>query len=53
MGNDNEYAKNFEFAILEVHNKKKSEKEIIDRENWWKETLRTRRSHNNNGMNLN
>lgn len=53
MDKDPDYAKNFEFAILEVHNKKKSENEIIDRENWWKETLRTRRSHNNNGMNLN
>ena len=53
IGNDPDCAKNFEFAILEVHNKKKSEKEIIDRENWWKDTLRTRKLHNNNGMNLN
>lgn len=53
IGGNPQYASNFEFSILEVLSKKKQPKEIIERENWWKDTLRTRKSHNNNGMNLN
>lgn len=53
IGKDPRYVQNFEFAILEVYSKKKSEKEILEREGWWKGTLRTRKAHHNNGMNLN
>ena len=53
IGSDKKYVRNFEFSLLEVIDKNKSSKEIRDREAWWKDTLRIRKNHNNNGMNEN
>lgn len=53
IGNDPSYPNNFEFSILEVMRSNCTEKIVRDRESWWKDTLRTRKNHNNNGMNEN
>ena len=53
IGNDPSYPNNFEFSILEVMGNNCTEKVVRDRESWWKDTLRTRKNHNNNGMNEN
>ena len=53
IGKNKDYPENFEFAILEVISKNTSEKDVRQREGWWKNTLRTRKNHNNNGMNEN
>lgn len=50
---DNSYSQHFVFSILEVFNKNTHDKEIRKRESWWKDTLRTRKNHNNCGMNEN
>ena len=45
-----EYAKNFQFSILEIKQSNTSDEEIIKRENHWKEVLLTREfdNYNNN-----
>ena len=53
IGRNKNYPENFEFSILEVISKNTSEKDVRKRESWWKDTLRTRKNHNNNGMNEN
>lgn len=53
IGGDKNYPENFEFSILEVISKNTSEKDVRKREGWWKDTLRTRKNHNNRGMNEN
>lgn len=53
IGGDKNYPENFEFSILEVISKNTSEKDVHKREGWWKDTLRTRKNHNNRGMNEN
>lgn len=53
IGENKDYPENFEFSILEVINKNASEKDVRKRESWWKDTLRTRKNHKNNGMNEN
>lgn len=53
IGKNKGYAENFEFSILEVLSKNTSEKDVRKRESWWKDTLRTRKNHANNGMNEN
>ena len=53
IGEDLSYPNNFEFSILEVMGSNCTEKIVRDRESWWKDTLRTRENHNNNGMNEN
>lgn len=34
--------KNFQYSILENYNSKVDDREILERESWWKETLKTR-----------
>ena len=53
IGNNTDYPDNFEFSILEVISKNRCEKDVRTREGWWKDALRTRKCHNNNGMNEN
>lgn len=53
IGKNKDYPENFEFSILEVISKNTSEKDVRKRESWWKDTLRTRKNHNNRGMNEN
>ena len=53
MAGNKNYADNFEFSLLEVISKNASKKEVLKREGWWKDTLRTRKNHANNGMNEN
>ena len=53
IGGDKDYPENFEFSILEVIRKHTNEEDVLKREGWWKDTLRTRKNHKNNGMNEN
>lgn len=50
---DANYPNNLEFSILEVISKSTGEKDVLKRESWWKDTLRTRKNLHNNGMNEN
>lgn len=53
INGDGGYANNFTFSILEVLRNTLTATDVIERENWWKETLQTRESQRNNGMNEN